>query len=422
VKRLLLVSYYFPPLGGSGVFRPLRLAKYLPRLGWDVTVLTACERVRVLKDPSLVDEVPSTVRVVRARSFEPRTLFIACRRLGLRRLVRRIEPWFMVPDDQRGWVPCAAARGLRLLHECPHDAVATTAGPYSAHLVGRALHRDTGTPWVADFRDEWTTNPYLRDRYPTRWHRRLNRRLESRVLREADRVTCVSRPWLEALRGVVPDVDGRKFVVLPNGYDAEHFADGPARPPDRFRVVYTGTFYGHRSPESFLEGVRRAVAAGRIPRDDLQIVFMGHGDAGRRTDPSLDGVLREVAHRPYFESLDLMRDAALLLLVVPPEGGAGNHTGKLFPYLASGRPILALAPEGNVAAERVRTSRSGHVVSPDDPDAIALALAERHAAWRRGEMLPDQDRESIARYAADRQAADWAALLDGMAGSRPPGP
>ena len=142
---------------------------------------------------------------------------------------------------------------------------------------------------------------------------------------------------------------------------------------------------------------------------------MGHGGGEHEREPALGGVLRTFEHRPYFESLELLHEAALLLLVVPPEGGEGNHTGKLFPYLASGRPILALAPENNVAAELVRNSRSGLVAAPDDPDAIARALVECHAAWRRGSGLENQDRELIARYEADRQAADWAELLDGLA-------
>jgi glycosyltransferase involved in cell wall biosynthesis len=414
VKRLLLVSYYFPPLGGSGVFRALRLSKYLPRHDWAVTVLAASARVRTLKDPSLMGEVRSDVGVERTASFEPRLLYIALNRLGLGRLVQRLEPWLMIPDDHRGWVPFATRRGARILGEREYDAIVTTAGPYSAHLVGLRLRRRTGIPWVADFRDEWTTNPYLRDRYPTQWHRRLNRALEREVLHGADRVVSVSRPWLDAIRGVAPELDAAKFAVLSNGYDAEHFPTDPGPPPDRFRVVYTGVFYGHRSPHSFFEGVRRAVAPGRIPPDDLEIVFMGHGGAAHDGDPVLGGLLRAFEHRPYFESLEQLRRAALLLLVVPPEGGAGNHTGKLFPYLASGRPILALAPEDNVAAELVRSSRSGVVVAPDDPDAIARALVECHAAWRRGAGLGDQDRELIARYEADRQARDWAELLEGL--------
>jgi glycosyltransferase involved in cell wall biosynthesis len=409
---LLLVSYYFPPLAGPGVFRPLRLSKYLPRHGWDVTVLTVGARVRALKDASLLDEVGPGVSVERTFSLEPRNLFLALNRLGLSGLVERAEPWFMIPDDQRGWVPFAARCGTRILRDRRHDAMLTTAGPYSTHLVGLALRRRFEVPWVADFRDEWTTNPYLHDRYPTGWHRRLNRKLERRVLAAADRVTCVSRPWLEAIHGVADDLPSEKFRVMPNGFDGAHFPSAPTPRGERFRIVYTGTFYGHRSPGPFLEGLRRSVTAGSIPREDLEVVFMGHGTSAMREDPDLRGVLRAVGHRPYFEALELMQGAELLLLVVPPEGGAGNHTGKLFPYLATGRPILALAPADNVAAELVRSTRSGVVVAPDDPGAIAHALEQRHAAWQRGDLPFERDTEQIARYEADRQAADWANLLE----------
>jgi len=418
-RRLLLVTYYFPPLGGSGVFRPLRLAKHLPRKGWEVTVLSVSENTRAPKDHSLLREVPPGLRVERTPSAEPRTLLIALSKLGLRGLVRRIEPLLMLPDDQRGWVPFAARRAKQLADELEFDAVITTSAPYSAHLVGQRLRRHSGIPWIADFRDEWTTNPYLRERYPTNWHRNFNRSLEREVLREADRVVCVSRPWLDALHGLVPDLPGKKFVVLPNGYDGEHFPGEPAPRPDRFRIVYTGVFYGPRSPVPFLQALDLVRERRRIPADELEVVFMGRtGWSDRAAGESPDDSVRIVEQRPYFESLEVLRSAAVLLLVIPREGGAGNHTGKLFPYLASGRPILATAPEPNVAAELIRESRSGVVAPPDDPAAIAAAIESLYEDWKRGIPLR-QDHELIARYEAGFQAGQWAELLEGVSAPRP---
>jgi len=420
LRKLLLVSYYFPPLAGSGVFRPLRMSRCLPRHGWEVTVLTVSARARVLKDPGLVAEVPAGVRVERTSSIEPRVPLIVLHRLGLHALARSIERWFLVPDDQRGWVPFATRRGLRLHRIDPFDAVVSTAGPYSAHLVGRALHRKTGLPWVADFRDEWTTNPYLRRRYPTPWHLRFNQRLERSVLTEADRVVCVSAPWLETLRSLVPDQPDTKFCVHPNGYDAAHFPSAPPPSPDRFRIIYTGTFYGHRSPEAFLEALRRVVAARRVPRDELHVVFIGHTGSGPSFHDLSTGILRVVGQIPYSEALRYLHDAAVLLLVIPNEGGRGNHTGKLFDYLASGRPILALAPESNVAADLIVATRSGRVAPPDAPDIIADAIVAMYGDWKNGRTLRDQDRNAIAAYEADAQAERYARLLDEISGSRRP--
>lgn len=411
MKRLLLVTYYFPPLAGSGVFRPLRLAKYLPRAGWQVSIVTVSESARVLKDETLVAEVPGGTRVERTFSLEPRTALLALGKLGLRGLARRFQPWLMVPDDQRGWVPFAVRRARRVLDEVPHHAVLSTSGPTSAHLVAREIRERSGIPWVADFRDEWTTNPYLR--YPTAWHRRLNRRLERAVLTEADRVVCVSTPWLENLRALVPEEPETKFVTLPNGYDADHFPDGPAERPGRFRIVYTGTFYGHRSPRVFLEAVREVMADGRIPPEDLEVELVGHTVGAAGLGGMSEKHVRVIEQQTHREAVRRLRDAAVLLLVIPREGGVGNHTGKLFNYLAAGRPLLALAPEPNVAADLIRESRSGLVVPPDDAVAVADALVELHRRWRRGEPF-EQERAVIERYEARPQADAYARLLDAL--------
>lgn len=414
MKRLLLVAYAFPPHAGSGVFRPLRLTRWLPERGWSVTVLSVSARARILKDPELLADVPPGTRVERTASFEPRTPLLALAKVGLRGLASRLEPWFRIPDDQRGWVPFAVRRARAILASDPHHAVITTSAPYSAHLVGSALRRRLGLPWIADFRDEWTSNPWLVASMPTAWHRRLQRRLEAEVLRTADRVVCVSRPWLDNLRAATPDEPEAKFRVLENGFDPRHF-DRPAPPhPDRFRVVYTGTFYGPRSPRPFFEAVRRLLADGRIPEADLEVLFVGHTANAPALAEIPAACTRILEHRPHAEALRLLDAAAVLLLVIPREGGPGNHTGKLFNYLAAGRPILTLAPEPNVAADLVRESRSGIVVPPDDPSAIADALAALHREWKAGRSRPDQDRGLVARYGADRQAGDWAALLDGL--------
>jgi glycosyltransferase involved in cell wall biosynthesis len=367
--------------------------------------------VRVLKDRGLAEEIPASVAVERTRSIEPRNTLIALNKLGLGGLARAIEPWFLIPDDQRGWVPFATRRALALHRAKPFHAVVATAGPYSALLVGQALKRRAGIPFVADFRDEWTTNPYLADRYPTAWHRRFNRHLETSVLEDADRVVCVSRPWLDTIRGLVPEQPDAKFRVHENGYDAAHFETVTATRADKFRIVYAGAFYGHRKPAAFLEAVRLVTAEGRIPASDIEIRFVGHGSAPSAAAlPST--MFRALPQRPFREALRELSDAAVLLLVIPREGGPGNHTGKLFNYLAAARPILCLAPEPNVAADLIRESRSGVVAPPDDPSAIADALVALWRDWKDGRVLPERRAGVLARYEADAQTKAYAEMLE----------
>ncbi len=419
MKRLLLVAYHFPPIAGSGVFRPLRWVRALPRHGWQVSVLSASERVYALKDPSLMDELPAELPLRRARSLEPTPALIALNKLGLRGLSRWVGRQLALPDEQIGFVPFAARAAERWQREAPFDAVATTSAPYSTHLVGRRLKARCGIPWLADFRDEWTGNPYIR--YPSRWHGRLNRRLEAAVLGEADRVLSVSEPWTANLRALAPHEPAEKFLVLENGWDRAHFPEGVAASPDRFRIVYTGMFYGPRSPRAFLEGAARWLGEPGAPWDEVEIRLMGHGGFGEGfTVPDvLEGLVHVEPQRPYREALTALGEAALLLLVVPPEGGAGNFTGKVYNYLASGRPILCQAPEPNAAASLIRESGSGVVVPPDDPAAVATALAQLYAAWKAGRgagtgELPEQRRALIDVREADPQAARLAGILDGM--------
>ncbi len=411
MNRLLLIAYYFPPLAGAGVFRPLRLVKHLPRFGWSATVVTVTDRVRLLKDPELARDVPPEATVIRTATLEPRTPLIALGKLGMGKLADRIERLLMVPDDQRGWVPFAARAARAAIAARPHDVVLSTSSPYSCHLVGRRVRRGSGIPWIADFRDDWTTNPYLRDRYPSAWHRRLNRAWERTVLADCDRVVTVSRPWAELLHGQAPDEPRSKFRVIENGFDAEHhLCDVP--PPDRFRVLYTGTFYGHRTPDTIARAVRSVIESGAIPRDDLAVEIIGHSggpDAFRDWPP---GSVRVEGHRPYFETLREIAGAAALLLSIPEADGPGKHTAKLYHYLASGRPIVALAPEDNVAARLVRETRSGLVVPPDDAAGLAEALVEMYRRFRAGRLLPDQDLDAIAAYEAEAQTRRWVELFE----------
>lgn len=418
VRRLLLIAYHFPPLAGPGVFRPLRLVKYLPRFGWTTTVVTVSDRVRLLKDPDLARDVPPGTSVMRTATLEPRTFLIALGKLGMRHLADRIERYFMVPDDQRGWVPFASRAAFAASAARPHDLVLSTSAPYSCHLAGARVHRRTGLPWIADFRDDWTTNPYLSGRYPTRWHRRLNRRWQRAILTDCDRVVTVSHPWAELLHQQVPDQARSKFRVIENGFDAEHHSQ-KGGPPNRFSVLYTGTFYGHRTADTIARAIRTILETQAIPSSELSVEIIGHSGSLSEFGDWSSGTVRISGHRPYFATLQEITGAAVLLLSVPAADGPGKHTAKLYHYLASGRPIIALAPDENVGARLVRDTRSGLVVAPDDAAGLVDALVALYHRYKAGTLLPDQDREAILAYEAEAQTRRWVELFEEVCASRP---
>jgi len=173
-RRVLLIAYYFPPLGLSGVQRVTKFAKFLPDFGWDVSVLTVKPRSYFAYDESLLTDLDrDEITVHRTASLDP-TRFFGSRRIGMppegrRRLVSGISQTLFQPDNKIGWFPFAVREGKRLLHEHTHHVILASAPPYTAHLIGSKLSRETGLPLVLDYRDDWVDNP--RHTYPTKWHR-----------------------------------------------------------------------------------------------------------------------------------------------------------------------------------------------------------------------------------------------------------
>ena len=273
-----MVAYYFPPLGGIGSLRALKLATYLPESGWDVTVL-APRRGTYYRDPTLT--FPEE-KVVRTGSIElsragktvlaPRTSDTEAARVGsLRRLVRdAARKWLYRPDPQIGWYPFAVRAGRRALREGRFDAVFSSSFPITAHLVGRRLHRDSGLPWVAEFRDPWTD--VIADGEP-RKAREVAR--ERSIVVEATRVVTVSEAWAALFRGK----GARDVGVVTNGYDAADLA--PGRPPDGIVVTYLGSFYSDRQDLSAVWPALRRIGD-TSPSRRFRLRFVGDLDRGLR--------------------------------------------------------------------------------------------------------------------------------------------
>jgi glycosyltransferase involved in cell wall biosynthesis len=393
-RSILFVAYFYPPCPDAGAHRPAAMVKYLRRLGHRVTVLTTAAYGRSPDDdPGGGDAANGVVRTT--------DLQLARARLRGRDRVQamyeadtysgRPHPlsYLLVPEPLViAWVPFALPRALRLHGAHRFDAVITTSPPESAHLIGRSLAR-RGAAWVADVRDAWTFEP-LRPPFPTGAQRRLDERLERRLLGSADVVTCVSRPVADDLRFRI----GANVALVPNGWDPDlASANGPedaeaARLLDQERVslVYTGRFgsYG-RDPRPLLHALRELgasepelagrlelVAAGPYTGHELEML---HVDV-RPARISVHGSL------PRARALALQRAAdALLLIASPARSQLANL--KLFEYLAASRPVLALA-DGTEAGRIVAETGGGEVVRADDVGAIMDVL--RRLA--RGETEP----------------------------------
>ena len=398
-----MLAYAFPPLGGAGVQRTLKFVKYLPEHGWEPTVVSVRWSPYQMRDPTLSADLPPGLRLRRAPEL-PLTPYLAMilSRLGLER-ARAFVTW---PDNFQGWLPGAVALGLREIRRARPDVLYTTSAPYVSHLAGLALHRLTGIPWVADFRDEWAANPHLRES-PLR---RLSLRAE-RAVAAAAHVVVVG-DYFE-IAGSRP---GHRTTIT-NGVDPDDLAGlPPAEPPtDRFRITHVGTLYGDQDAAPVIDALRRLLDRGELDpsRVELRVagsVFLPDGALELPIPVVEEGYL---SHR---DALVEMRRATALLLYVAPSSLAPS--GKLFEYLASERPVLCVARPDGLASQLVRDWNAGAAADPRDGAAIERAVMELYRRWEAGRPsdLSEVRRRTLERFSRRALTGRLASVLSEVAG------
>ncbi len=429
LPRVLVVTYYFPPSGGPGVQRTLKTVRYLRDAGFEPVVLTVEAGAYPSHDPSLLDDIPDGVRVLRTAAPDPFTLYGrltgrtgseavptgAVREGGwLSRLALWVRANVFLPDARVGWVPFGRHAGKRLLRRAyrasePFAAVVTSGPPHSAHLIGRRL-QSVGVPWVADFRDPWTGINFYDDLPMGRAARRFDAWLEKRVLRSADAVTTVSPTWARLLetRGGLPE---GTVTVVHNGVDE---ADLGARAPvhdDAFVLAHVGSLYATRNPEAVWEAVRRLRQNGEAEKLVVQLV--GRVDSTVQLAAEAAGApVESEPYVPHDAAVRAMTSAALLLLSIEPfEAEAGMITGKLYEYLASGRPVLGVGPSHGDAAALLAETGGGAMHARDDVDGIVETIRQHYAAWEAGQTRDGAPWEAVAPYTRRAQTARLADVI-----------
>jgi glycosyltransferase involved in cell wall biosynthesis len=412
--KVLLVAFYFPPAGGGGVQRPLKLARYLSEAGIETHVLAPLDPKWVHRDDSL--ELPRRAVVHRARFLGPRGRTPAEElygTAGLARLRRRGSLFgrrLLVPDEAVAWVLTAVPAAIRLVRKESIDVIVTTSPPNSNQLVGAAAQKMTGVRWVADLRDPLFAHPH-RDvqRRIVRLKEQTQQIVASVVARRADAVVCVS----EAIAGEMTRLGTRGSVaVIANGADFDDYEGLAYTRSDRFRITHAGSFFGNRDPKPFLSALARVGGvSARFVGD-----FRG-ADRDWALDQGLGDRVEFIPFVPHRRSLELQRDSEVLLLLIPDSGGRGRHilSGKVFEYLAAERPILALVPPDGAAAQLVREIGGNRIVAPDDIDGIEEALVDLRDRWLAGPLngatLTAAQREQLSRRA---RIQEFAQLLENL--------
>jgi glycosyltransferase involved in cell wall biosynthesis len=398
MKRVLVVSFDFPPQGGTGTIRVAKFVKYLPDYGWEPVVV--CSDADWNPDETLAQDVPPEVTVCRVpwpslvRPFVPRPspseVPVAGRSGSIpglasrvrRRAYRVVRPW-LIPDPNLLWTGAAKQACSAVLRDRPCAAVFTTSPPNSIHLVGKWVRQRFALPWVADFRDVWTAeNPTLRKAGHV--HFALQRMLERQMLNSCDRAIMNREPLAQRTLDVFGERLAHKFTTITNGFDPADFTGpAPVPDPDRFTITYVGTilgeqvnYFGPQVDNAFPDGLRLALAQDDEFRRRTVVRFVGV--VAPSYQARLAGMEANVEigkFLPHGDAIAQMRRSDVLLLLLPNTRLASmTHTNKFFEYLAARRPILAVVPPGLISD--IVEQGIGRVAPPEEPAAIARSLVE----------------------------------------------
>jgi hypothetical protein len=428
-KKVLLISYYWPPCGGIGVLRCLKIAKYLRDFGWEPIVYTAEDAHYPSLDPSNEKDIPEGITILKGKIWEPYHLykFITGQKKDANvnnvfyvkdqklNFFHQLSVWvrsnFFIPDARALWIKPSVKLLVAYLKEHPVDAIFSDGPPHSNTRIATLVKRATGIPWLADFQDPWTQVDYYQLLNLTKWGNQKHHRLEQEAFQTADKTTIVSPTWKKDLEAI-----GAKNVsVIPWGYDPEDFDDLKAEVSTQFQFTHLGIMGYDRNPSVFFETCSEIAAEEKDFAKALQIQLVGQVDYSVQESYTQHGlkdnaVLTGQVNRD--QALQLAANSPILLLLLNQQDNAkGRIPGKLFEYLATRRTILVLGPTDSDVAAIVRSTQSGYCCAYDDQEGIKKVLLTLYEQYKSG-ALQEPRSGDIEQYSIRHLTGKIAGFLD----------
>ena len=423
MKRVLVITYYWPPVGGSGVQRWVKFAKYLPSEGWQPVIYTPSNPDMGSVDESLLSDIPAKAEIIKRPIFEPYGIY---RKLtgskgqikiesnpgsdGKKSLLKRISLWirsnFFMPDPRCLWIGPSIRFLKKYLKEHPVDIIVSTGPPQSMHLIARGVSLATGIPWIADFRDPWTKIFYFKHLKLSRWARRKHFELEQKVLDDATAIVAVS-PLVQA---DFAEMTSTPVHLVTNGYDESDYIDA-VKPDCGFNVVHTGLLTAEGNPVELWR------VLGERCRSDAEFASSFKLTLAGKTDGAVLESIRQAGLAEYMTDLGYIdhnkavqqqRKASVLILPIreEPETKA-ILPGKLFEYLAARRPILGVGTGEGAMSVVLKETGAGRIFDWDDSAGISKYVDSLWNAFKAGGvMIPDADIDKYSRRMTTRKMVE----------------
>ncbi|HID40413.1 MAG TPA: glycosyl transferase family 1 [Calditrichaeota bacterium] len=435
MKKVLVITYYWPPAGGPGVQRVLKFVKYLPDFSWRPVILTVENGDYPAIDYSLGSEIPSDVAVYKIPIWEPYNLYRKL--LGKRKsqaipvavlsqkqnlsvkakLLHWLRANVFIPDARIGWYFAAVREASRIIEKEKIDCVLVSSPPHSLQLIGLKLKSKFNLPLISDLRDPWTDIHYYSDVNRLGISQRIDTWLEKKTLTRADLVTTVSPAMHRLFKAKAEKVNCR---VVYNGYDQSDFNATVERSSEAFILAYVGNFKANQNSDTLWATLAELLKENREFAGHFRLEF-----TGKLSDDTLHS-LRDYGlwdkvifndYLPHNEAVIKMKQASALLFIIPmAESNQGILTGKLFDYLAAGTPLLSIGPSSGDAAQLLSETSAGPMLSYEDKSAIKQRILSLFEAWQEKKLEQFcPNKQAVTKYERSKITHDLANLLDATA-------
>jgi len=409
MHKVLVIAYYFPPMGLSGVQRTLKFVKYLKNYNWEPTVITTSDVAYFAHDDSLQKELDETgIRVIRVAGSDLNSLLSKKGTVKLpsefvRKTFNRLSQIFFIPDNKISWAKKAFKKAIEILSTEHFDCVFVTGPPFSQFDIFSEIKKTNNIPLILDYRDLWFDSYF--SFYPTPYHRILHKKKEYRALKAADIIIVTNRKLKEKLLNIYRFLTFNDVIIIPHGFDQKDFEEIPAqsKPQNKMVLMYSGIFLVYSTPEYFLRAFKQLSLERTDIASNIELHFVGFLRKENQKlirKLNLQSFIKDHGYVNHVESIAKLKSADVLWFMVGKRKNIDAILpGKIYEYLGSRKPVIACVPEGaaKMAASEYKAS---FITEPDNIEQIKNTIVEVYNLYNEGK-LPAPDEKYVESFRRD---------------------
>ena len=407
MKKVLVITYYWPPSGGAGVQRMLKFVKYMPGFNVEPFVLTIHEDKAFypIKDASLLKDIHPDLKIVKTKNTEILKFFSSLlpkkeiphsgfanhnKNTFASKVLRFLRGNLLIPDARKSWVNSAFKEACKLIEQEKIDTIIISTPPHSSQIVGLKLKKKyPNLKWIADLRDPWTDIYYYKDLLHTSLAKKIDLKYERDVVQQSNSILVVSKGIKEMFADKYTGIEN-KIYVIPNGFDEDDFKVESYPPTNEFLISHTGTIAESYNPKIFFSALEKIVAANK-EKCKIRVLFIGKNSPDFKALGKTYHVSNYIEYKdyvPHQEVITYLKNTTCLLLIIAETANQkGLLSGKLFEYLAAKKPIIAIGPKAGDAEEILSLSEAGKMFSRDEETQLVSYIEAKIEDWLKNPNL-----------------------------------